>query len=117
LQGKTIKEIKGTLIKVFRGGQREVVSMEAAIIKKLNLIEKERKAFGEKAVKIPEVKWADIGGLAAAKEDIMQTIMLPIEKPHLFKSNALKITLYRWSCLKIRTSFLWPTRYRQDTTC
>ena len=43
--------------------------------------------IGEKAVKIPEVKWSDVGGLASAKEDIMQTIMLPIEKPHLFKSN------------------------------
>jgi SpoVK/Ycf46/Vps4 family AAA+-type ATPase len=50
-------------------------------------IEKDRKGFGEKSVKIPEVKWADVGGLANAKEDIMQTIMLPIEKPHLFKSK------------------------------
>lgn len=53
-------------------------------ITQLNKIEKERKVFGEKSVKIPEVKWADVGGLANAKEDIMQTIMLPIEKPHLF---------------------------------
>lgn len=36
---------------------------------------------------MPEVRWADVGGLANAKEDIMQTIMLPIEKPHLFKSK------------------------------
>lgn len=35
-------------------------------------------------MRIPEVKWADVGGLAAAKDDILQTIMLPIEKPHLF---------------------------------
>jgi len=47
-------------------------------------IEKERKIFGEKSIRIPEVKWADVGGLADAKEDILQTIMLPIEKPHLF---------------------------------
>ena len=57
------------------------------IMKRLALIEKDRKGFGEKSVKIPEVKWADVGGLANAKEDIMQTIMLPIEKPHLFKSK------------------------------
>lgn len=49
--------------------------------------EKERKMFGEKSVRIPEVKWADVGGLADAKDDIMQTIMLPIEKPHLFKNG------------------------------
>jgi peroxin-6 len=56
-------------------------------MKRLAQIEKDRKSFGEKSVKIPEVKWADVGGLANAKEDIMQTIMLPIEKPHLFKSK------------------------------
>lgn len=53
----------------------------------LTKIEKERKKFGEKSVKIPEVKWADIGGLDLAKDDILQTIMLPIEKPHLFKNG------------------------------
>ena len=46
--------------------------------------EKQRKLFGEKSVRIPEVKWDDVGGLATAKDDILQTIMLPIEKPHLF---------------------------------
>jgi len=34
-------------------------------------MEKQRKAFGEKSVRIPEVKWADVGGLANAKEDIL----------------------------------------------
>ena len=38
-------------------------------------------------MRIPEVRWEDVGGLANAKEDILQTIMLPIEKPHLFKSK------------------------------
>ena len=53
----------------------------------LNKLEKDRKVFGEKSVRIPEVKWDDVGGLASAKEDITQTIMLPIEKPHLFKNG------------------------------
>ena len=44
-------------------------------------VEKNRKNLGEKSVRIPEVKWADVGGLSNAKEDIRQTIMLPIEKP------------------------------------
>jgi len=56
-------------------------------VKGLLEIEKERKPFGEKSVRIPEVKWADVGGLADAKDDIMQTIMLPIEKPHLFRNG------------------------------
>ena len=38
-------------------------------------------------MRIPEVKWSDVGGLAAAKDDILQTIMLPIEKPHLFQNG------------------------------
>jgi len=40
-------------------------------LKYLNDIEKDRKLFGEKAVRIPEVRWADVGGLAEAKDDIM----------------------------------------------
>lgn len=38
-------------------------------------------------MKIPEVKWEDVGGLGDAKEDILQTIMLPIEKPWLFTNG------------------------------
>ena len=74
LQGKTFKEIRQILFKL-----RKSTDVIAGLIK----MEKERKMFGEKSVRIPEVKWADVGGLAGAKEDIMQTIMLPIEKPHL----------------------------------
>lgn len=69
LQGKTFKEIRSTLLKVTRG-DRESLTNEL-INKRLGMLEKDRKAFGEKAVKIPEVKWADVGGLANAKEDIM----------------------------------------------
>jgi peroxin-6 len=50
-------------------------------------MEKLRKLFGEKSVRIPEVKWADVGGLANAKDEILQTIMLPIDKPHLFQNG------------------------------
>jgi SpoVK/Ycf46/Vps4 family AAA+-type ATPase len=86
------------------------------IMKRLAQIEKDRKGFGEKSVKIPEVKWADVGGLANAKEDIMQTIMLPIEKPHLFKSKLIfKNFLYRWDGSEIWPLVLRPTRYGKDT--
>ena len=78
LQGKTFKEIRQILFKL-----RRSTDVIAGLIK----MEKERKMFGEKSVRIPEVKWADVGGLAGAKEDIMQTIMLPIEKPHLFTNG------------------------------
>ena len=57
------------------------------VISGLVKLEKERKLFGEKSVRIPEVKWSDVGGLAGAKNDILQTIMLPIEKPHLSRNG------------------------------
>ncbi|KAJ2511282.1 peroxisomal assembly protein [Coemansia sp. RSA 1939] len=37
--------------------------------------------------KIPNVKWDDVGGLADAKRDILDTIRLPMEQPHLFESG------------------------------
>ena len=44
---------------------------KADFIKEINLLEKDRKMFGENAIKIPEVKWDDVGGLAGAKEEII----------------------------------------------
>ena len=91
LQGKNFKEIRSILVKVTKStGQQEEITNEI-VQKRLSDLEKERRAFGEKAVRIPEVKWADVGGLANAKEDILQTIMLPIEKPHLFKSMEIAV--------------------------
>jgi peroxin-6 len=78
LQGKTYREISKLIQKI---GDVPDFAIE------VQKIEKSRKLFGEKAVKIPEVKWDDVGGLANAKDDILQTIMLPIEKPHLFKNG------------------------------
>ncbi|KAJ2470332.1 peroxisomal assembly protein [Coemansia sp. RSA 2322] len=37
--------------------------------------------------KIPNVKWEDVGGLADAKKDILDTIRLPMEQPHLFANG------------------------------
>jgi len=78
LQGKPLKEIKSIINRIFRKNAK------ADFITELVKLEKDRKMFGENAVKIPEVKWDDVGGLAGAKEEIIQTIMLPIEQPHLF---------------------------------
>ena len=44
---------------------------QKAIVNALVKLEKDRKVFGEKSVRIPEVKWSDVGGLASAKEDII----------------------------------------------
>ncbi len=36
---------------------------------------------------IPNVKWDDIGGLKKAKTEILDTIQVPLQYPHLFGSN------------------------------
>ncbi|KAH7906066.1 P-loop containing nucleoside triphosphate hydrolase protein [Hygrophoropsis aurantiaca] len=41
------------------------------------------------APKIPSVMWDDIGGLAAVRNDILDTVQLPLEHPELF-SDGLK---------------------------
>ncbi|KAF8738589.1 hypothetical protein AX14_010893 [Amanita brunnescens Koide BX004] len=46
------------------------------------------KNFG--APKIPKVSWSDVGGLATAKADILDTIRLPLEHPELFADGLKK---------------------------
>lgn len=52
---------------------------------------KARASYSESigAPKIPNVTWDDVGGLAAVKDDILDTIQLPLEHPELF-SDGLK---------------------------
>ncbi|TDL25074.1 AAA-domain-containing protein [Rickenella mellea] len=42
------------------------------------------------APKIPNVTWEDVGGLAKVKEDILDTIQLPLEQPELFADGLKK---------------------------
>ncbi|KAI8974404.1 P-loop containing nucleoside triphosphate hydrolase protein [Pilobolus umbonatus] len=42
------------------------------------------------APKIPNVTWDDVGGLAHVKDDILDTIQLPLEHPELFGSGLKK---------------------------
>jgi hypothetical protein len=44
---------------------------------------------------IPEVKWEDVGGLEHAKEDINDTIQLPLKYPKLFESKKLSFLKYK----------------------
>jgi SpoVK/Ycf46/Vps4 family AAA+-type ATPase len=67
LQGKSYHEIKLIIARV-----RKINAVgQEAVIKEILNVEKQRKVFGEKSVRIPEVKWADVGGLADAKDDIL----------------------------------------------
>lgn len=51
-----------------------------------NAIQKARISFSQNIVapSIPNVSWNDIGGLAKVKQDILDTIQLPLENPALF---------------------------------
>lgn len=42
------------------------------------------------APKIPNVSWDDVGGLAAVKDDILDTVQLPLEHPELFGEGMKK---------------------------
>jgi peroxin-6 len=39
------------------------------------------------APKIPKVSWNDVGGLSDVKEEIMRTIMLPLQHPELLEAG------------------------------
>ena len=49
-----------------------------------------QKSFGDSPLKVPEVKWKDVGGLGLAKHDILQTIELPLKNPGLFKNGLIQ---------------------------
>ncbi|KAJ3503046.1 hypothetical protein NLJ89_g8610 [Agrocybe chaxingu] len=53
---------------------------------------KARESYSESigAPKIPSVSWDDVGGLAHVKNDILDTIQLPLEHPELFADGLKK---------------------------
>lgn len=58
----------------------------------ISAIEKARDEFSDSigAPKIPSVTWADIGGMDLIKDEIMDTIDLPLRHPELFSSGMKK---------------------------
>ncbi|KAK7023801.1 peroxisomal biogenesis factor 6, partial [Favolaschia claudopus] len=57
-----------------------------------NALDKARVAYSESigAPKIPNVSWDDVGGLATVKNDILDTIQLPLDHPELFADGLKK---------------------------
>lgn len=55
-------------------------------------LEKARSSYSESigAPKIPNVTWDDVGGLKDVKDDILDTIQLPLEHPELFADGLKK---------------------------
>lgn len=62
-----------------------VIDEEVAykVVEELRLM----KTSGSKDVRIPKVRWEDVGGLQHAKKDILDTIELPLRLPKLFSTN------------------------------
>ena len=51
--------------------------------------------------RIPNVKWEDIGGLDLVKDEILDTIDMPLKHPELFNNGLKK----KWDFI------LWSSRY------
>jgi ATP-dependent 26S proteasome regulatory subunit len=56
-------------------------------------MDKERRTTSGLA-RIPSVQWEDVGGLEHVRREIMDTIELPLQHPHLFKAGRSGILLY-----------------------
>jgi len=53
-------------------------------------IQSQENKKNKQQITIPKVSWDDIGGLEKAKKQILDTIQLPLQKPHLFSSGMKK---------------------------
>ncbi len=86
--GFNLKEIKQLIRLCFENDEN--VEIITGLIKNNITRIKDIKQKADKSISsIPDVKWADVGGLEHAKEDINDTIQLPIKYPKLFE-NSLK---------------------------
>ena len=55
------------------------------VLKAIDLLPSATSVVG--APKIPEVYWDDVGGLGEAKQEILDTVQLPLLRPELFASG------------------------------
>jgi SpoVK/Ycf46/Vps4 family AAA+-type ATPase len=55
-----------------------------------NVVVKTRLTRGLPLAMIPNVKWSDIGGLGPTKDEILDTIQLPLKQPQLFTKGIKK---------------------------
>jgi peroxin-6 len=68
------------------------------------------------APKIPNVGWDDVGGLVDVKNDILDTIQLPLEHPELFAKGMKKRSGTPLTVADIRDTIIWTTRNRKNIT-
>jgi hypothetical protein len=96
--GYDIKELKSIVKFIFEEYYSQIsttddnkIKLDNLFIKRCIQILKQTRLKNEKTISsIPEVKWEDVGGLDHAKEDINDTIQLPLKYPKLFESKFYK---------------------------
>ena len=79
------------------------------------------------APSIPTVLWDDVGGLGQVKEEILDTVQLPLDHPELFQAGLKKRSgySYKFTCNNIsidhefsyRCFTLWSSRNWKNSTC
>lgn len=67
--------------------EEDVMSKITSVCKTASAV---RKLLGDGPMNIPKVNWSDVGGLANAKHDIMQTISLSLNHPEIFKDGLIQ---------------------------
>ena len=67
--------------------EEQYYELAQKVVKKVDELQK---SFGDSPLKVPEIKWKDVGGLGLAKHDILQTIELPLRNPSLFKNGLIQ---------------------------
>eukprot|EP01127_Copromyxa_protea_P002913 TRINITY_DN12832_c0_g1_i1.p1 TRINITY_DN12832_c0_g1~~TRINITY_DN12832_c0_g1_i1.p1 ORF type:complete len:890 (-),score=146.22 TRINITY_DN12832_c0_g1_i1:59-2527(-) len=79
-----LEEANGELTAIERSVERAGVAIGNKHFSDALLYLQKHQASNLGAPKIPSVKWSDVGGLAHAKKEILDTIQLPLEHPELF---------------------------------
>ena len=74
--------------------ERDVAAARPVLVQSdlMNALGHVRASYSESigAPKIPSVSWDDVGGLAAVKNEILDTVQLPLEHPELFSDGVKK---------------------------
>jgi len=74
---------------------------------------------------IPSVQWEDVGGLVEVKNEILDTIQLPLDHPELFLqglkkrsgTSTVNTTVVNSEVYAFRCPFIWSPWNRKDPTC
>ncbi|CAB9498105.1 Peroxisomal biogenesis factor 6 [Seminavis robusta] len=67
-----------------RATETTIEEQRQGIVKMCQALDRASKSSSSSAAKIANVKWDDVGGLTQVRQEIMDTIELPLQYPHFF---------------------------------